>query len=142
MYEKIILPTDGSESSEKEVLRATKLLKEGGEVIIVSVAMKIRAVQFQSKKHVRQTNEEAIKEAEKAVLNMKNLFDDDINVRTEVKVGFPAETINKLAADEGADLIIIANSGKSGVRKFVIGSVAEKVLSDAEVDVLLVHNAD
>ena len=44
------------------------------------------------------------------------------------------------AVKEGVDLIVISASGKSGLHKFVIGSVAEKVLKDSEIDVLLIHN--
>jgi nucleotide-binding universal stress UspA family protein len=57
-----------------------------------------------------------------------------------VVTGFPAETINKVAEEEGADLIVISASGKSGIHRFVIGSVAEKVLKNSNIDVLLVHN--
>ena len=71
---------------------------------------------------------------------MRKLFDDNLNVKTIVKTGFPAETINEVAEEEGADLIVISASGKSGLHKFIIGSVAEKVLKTADIDVLLVHN--
>ena len=71
---------------------------------------------------------------------MKKRFDDDINVKTKVVVGFPAECINEVAEQENADLIIISSSGKSGLHKFIIGSVAEKVLKTSEIDVLLVHS--
>ena len=57
-----------------------------------------------------------------------------------VKVGFPAETIKQVTEEEGVDLIVISSSGKSGIHKLVLGSVAEKVLKDSEIDVLLVHN--
>ena len=71
---------------------------------------------------------------------MKELFDEGIKVRTLVKKGFPSEKINEVAEKEDCDLIIIASSGKSGLHKFVLGSVAEKVLKDTEKDVLLIHD--
>ena len=57
-----------------------------------------------------------------------------------VKVGFPAEVINDVAEKENVDLIIISASGKSGLHRFFIGSVAEKVLKTTEIDTLLIHN--
>ena len=57
-----------------------------------------------------------------------------------VEVGFPADKINEIAEREGVDLIIITSSGKSGLHRFIIGSVAEKVLKTSEIDVLLVHS--
>ncbi len=140
MYRKILLPTDGSGYAEQEVDRVTKLLIDGGEIIILSVAGKLTSSAFQSRKTVRKANEEMKKEAEEAVEKMRKLFDDNLNVKTIVKTGFPAETINEVAEEEGADLIVISASGKSGLHKFIIGSVAEKVLKTADIDVLLVHN--
>lgn len=79
-------------------------------------------------------------EAERAVNKMAAKFDDNLNVKKVVKVGFPAEKINEVAEKVGADLIVISASGKSGIHKFIIGSVAEKVLKTSDIDVLLVHN--
>ncbi len=140
MYKKILLPTDGSEYSVREVERATKLLAEGGEIIILGVVIEIRKTAFQRSKDIERTNKADVKEAEDNVKAMKELFDEDIKVRTLVKKGFPSEKINKVAEKEDCDLIIIASSGKSGLHKFVIGSVAEKVLKNAEKDVLLIHD--
>ena len=80
------------------------------------------------------------REAEEAVKNMVAEFDDDLNVTPMVRTGFAAETINKVASEEGVDLIVISSSGKSGLHRFILGSVTEKVLKTADVDVLLVHN--
>lgn len=140
MYKKIILPTDGSEYSTREILRATKLLAEDGEVIILSVATELRKTAFHRTKDIEKLNQESIEEAEEYVQAMKEGFDDSVNVRTEVRVGFPSDEIIKLAEEEGADLIIIASSGKSGLHRFIIGSVAENVLKNSEIDVLLVHD--
>ena len=140
MYKKIILPTDGSEYSTREILRASKLLSEDGEVIILSVATELRKTAFHRTKDIEKLNQESIEEAEEYVQAMKEGFDDSVNVRTEVRVGFPSDEIIKLAEEEGADLIIIASSGKSGLHRFIIGSVAENVLKNSEIDVLLVHD--
>ena len=140
MYKKIILPTDGSGYAEDEVERATKLLADDGEIIILSVAGKLTSSAFQPRSNIKKVNKKLYKEAEESVNNMKKRFDDDINVKTKVVVGFPAECINEVAEQENADLIIISSSGKSGLHKFIIGSVAEKVLKTSEIDVLLVHS--
>ena len=140
MIKKILLPTDGSGYAEQEVERVTDLIAEDGEIIILSVAGKLTSSAFQSRKKVRKVNQVLKKEAETAVANMAKLFDPSLNVRTMVVTGFPAETINQVAQEEGVDLIVISSSGKSGLHRFIIGSVAEKVLKNAEVDVLLVHN--
>lgn len=140
MYNKILLPTDGSGYAEQEVERVTNLIADDGEIIILSVAGKLTSSAFQSRKKIRKVNQVLKKEAETAVAKMEKLFDSSLNVRTMVVTGFPAETINKVAEEEDVDLIVISASGKSGLHRFIIGSVAEKVLKNSERDVLLVHN--
>lgn len=140
MYKKILLPTDGSTYADEEVERAANLLADGGEVIVLSVAGKLTSSAFQSRSNVKKINKGLRDEAEEAVNNMVKKFPESIYVTPMVKVGFPAETINQVAEDEDVDLIIITSSGKSGLHKFFIGSVAEKVLKTSEIDVLLIHN--
>lgn len=141
MFDKILLPTDGSEFSEHEVERAIKALSDDGEIIILSVAAKLEATTpFQSKKNINSMNKKFLKEANENVDNMAKKFDQHVNVRKMVVTGLPSETIISVAEEEDVDLIIIAASGKSGIHRFFIGSVAEKVLRNSERDVLLVHN--
>lgn len=140
MYKKILLPTDGSTYADQEVERVEKLISDDGEIIVLSVAGRLTSSAFQPRRKVKKANEKLKKDAHRYVDNMAAKFDDSLNVKKMVVTGFPAETINKVAEEEGVDLIVISASGKSGIHKFVIGSVAEKVLKSSEVDVLLVHN--
>lgn len=140
MYKKILIPTDGSRYADQEIDRATKLIDEDGEIIILSVAPKLSTSAFQRRKDVNELNKTFFEEAKDAVENMENKFPENYNVTTMVRCGFPAETIISTAEEESVDLIVISASGKSGIHKFVIGSVSEKVLKLSEHDVLLVHN--
>ena len=140
MYKKILLPTDGSTYADQEVERVEKLIADDGEIIVLSVAGKLTSSAFQSRRKVKKVNEKLKNDAQRFVDQMAVKFDDSLNVTKMVLTGFPAETIKKVTEDEGVDLIVISASGTSGIHKFVIGSVAEKVLKDSEVDVLLVHN--
>ncbi len=140
MYKKILLPTDGSGYAEQEVDRVSNLISDGGEIIILSVAGKLTSSAFQRRKNIRKVNEVLKKEAETAVANMEKLFDSSLNVKTMVRVGFAAEVIIEVAKEENVDLIVISASGKGGLHRFILGSVAEEVLSKADGDVLLVHN--
>ena len=140
MYKKILLPTDGSTYADQEVERVQKLIADDGEIIILSVAGRLTSSAFQSRKKIKKVNDKLKKDAIRYVDNMAAKFDDSYNVRKMVLTGFPAEEIKRVTEEEGVDLIIISASGKSGIHRFVIGSVAERVLKDSEIDVLLVHN--
>lgn len=60
-------------------------------------------------------------------------------VRPSVRFGDPAEEIVTAATDEGVDLIAMATHGRSGIKRLALGSVAEGVLHQAAVPVLLVR---
>ncbi len=67
----------------------------------------------------------------------QQLAQDRMTVQTRVVVGRPAEQVIHLA--HGVDLIVMATHGRSGIGRWVYGSVADKVLSGAPVPVLLIH---
>ena len=141
MFDKILLTTDGSEFSEQEVERAIKALSDNGEIIILSVALQLKATTpFQWQRKVDPINERFLNEAYENVDNMAKKFTKDVNIRKMVLTGIPSDTIIEVAEKEDVDLIIISASGKSGLHKFLIGSVAEQVLKNSKSDVLLVRN--
>jgi nucleotide-binding universal stress UspA family protein len=63
----------------------------------------------------------------------------DIEVQLSVSSGQPEQEIINIAKQENADLIVIATHGERGWRRFLFGSVAEKVVRLAERPVLVIH---
>lgn len=64
-----------------------------------------------------------------------------IAVTCETSEGTPPEAITRIASDCDADLIVLTTHGYSGIRRFLLGSVAERVLHIADRPLLLVHPA-
>jgi nucleotide-binding universal stress UspA family protein len=64
---------------------------------------------------------------------------DGVSARSEVITGKPADSIADYAAKNSIDLIVIATHGRSGVSRWVWGSVADRVLRSACVPVLMVR---
>ena len=60
-------------------------------------------------------------------------------VRVEVAFGRPAEEIIDFAEREGMDLIVMSTHGRSGLSRWVLGSVADKVLHGSHLPILLVR---
>lgn len=142
MYQKILLPTDGSGYADEEIDRVTKLIADDGEIFVLSVAGKLTSSAFQSRSNVKKINKGMMDEAKDYVDQMIKKFPEGYNVKGIVRAGFAAETIVKVAEENDVELIVISSSGKSGIHRFILGSVTEKVLKTAEIDVLLVHNSD
>jgi nucleotide-binding universal stress UspA family protein len=61
------------------------------------------------------------------------------NVETRLLAGEAAEEISRLASDGRYDLIVIGTHGRTGVKRFVLGSVAEHLVRTAPVSVLVVR---
>jgi len=62
-----------------------------------------------------------------------------IEVRGELAVGYPAEEILRYADENTIDLILMATHGRSGIKRWTMGSVVDKVLRASKVPVLLVR---
>ena len=141
MYKKALITTDGSESSKNEITKILNVIDQNdGELIILSVADKVVSHHFQRQKHVDRLNEDLLKEAEYNVNDMKkNIPIDTIPIKTRVGQGHPADVIVEVSQEEDVDLIIIARSGRSNINKFFLGSVAEKVVKNSSIDVLLIN---
>lgn len=65
----------------------------------------------------------------------------ELGMRMVVRTGSAAEEIKRFAEDEGADLVVMATHGRTGLRHMVLGSVAEKVVRISSVPVLTVKPA-
>ncbi len=65
---------------------------------------------------------------------------EGLDIIFDIKRGHPYETILTEQDDKKIDLIVIASHGRTGLTKYLIGSVAEKVLRGASCHVLLVKN--
>jgi universal stress protein A len=63
-------------------------------------------------------------------------------VRSIVRVGIPATEIVHCATEDGVDLIVLGTHGRSGLKRLVLGSVAERVLREAHCPVLVVHDGE
>lgn len=67
---------------------------------------------------------------------------DAVETHTAVQTGRPHQAILDYAANHAIDLIVMGTHGRTGLDRYLIGSVAEKVVRMSEVPVLTVHQAD
>ena len=62
-----------------------------------------------------------------------------IDVETHAREGDPADAILDVAEEEGADLIVVGNKGMTGAKRFLLGSVPNKVSHHAPCSVLIIR---
>lgn len=145
MYQKVLVPLDGSELAERALPELMKLCRGGviGEVIVLKVnetevltlpKAYDRSIDFAALRNARCAESMQYLEGIQARLQA-----DGVKVRTELLEGNPEDKIVDYANSHGVDLIIIGTHGYTGMKRLVFGSVALQVLHDAYVPVLLVR---
>jgi nucleotide-binding universal stress UspA family protein len=145
MYKKILVPLDGSVLAEKAIPHAAALAKgTGAEVTLVTVVQltfgvagaKLEAMpEFAAERRAALAGE-AMVYLQKI---QKGLTDQGVVAKTVALEGDIASEIINYAEKNDFDLIAMATHGRSGVKRFVMGSVAEKVSRSAGKPVLLIR---
>ena len=149
MYQRIMIPLDGSKLAECALPYAEELAKgcKAEEVILVSVTERIQG--YRPVEDVAQPLEyrmipEAVGKKERQAQRYleriaKGLERKGVKVRTEVLLGNPADEIASYAEIDKCDLIIMASHGRSGPSRWTHGNVADKVFKASCVPVLMVR---
>ena len=122
MFTKILIPLDGSDGAAGVLVPARVLANATGASIRL-INVHDGATSSQVPSHLAQVKAE--------------LEATGVKVETTVRSGSPAAEIVAEALDSGADVIAMATHGRSGLSRAFLGSVAEQVLSESAVPVLL-----
>ncbi len=146
MYKHIMAPLDGSELAEC-VLPHVEAIASGCSVTMVTLVMVIPPLHMYGGAETRispeerQHLEEDSVEVSTAYLEEKAQLLRDKGVLVEVKVllGNVLDELVEYINQNGVDLIIIATHGRSGVSRLFLGSVADRLLRQAPVPVLMVR---
>ncbi|MEG6506752.1 universal stress protein [Nitratidesulfovibrio sp. D1] len=137
---KILIAVDKSAYSEKALAKAVDMAKkEGAELIALAVAeqpvdMGEIAVSVSLSDHFKAVADEALEKAGELAKSK------GVTLKPVLESGSsPADNIIELAKKEGVDLIVTGSRGRTGIEKFLLGSVASKVISHAPCSVLVVR---
>ena len=139
-YKKILIPTDNSKVSieaAKQGLEIAKLMNSKVYVIYVVDIMPFVGLPTEGFwESMKEILEEEGKEAFNKIESIAKEF--DISIVSEILEGNPAKEIVEYANKKNMNLIAMGTSGKSGIDKLLLGSVAEKVSKRAQCPILLV----
>ena len=146
MYKKIMVPLDGSELAEC-VLPHVEAFIEGCHVNhfvfvrVVEPAAAFYSGDYPMSPDVVKEKEVAATKAAQDYLNqvLSRLKYDRTELHSEVLVGNVADSLADFSEKNNFDLILIATHGRSGVRRWVRGSIADKVLRSSNIPVLMVR---
>jgi nucleotide-binding universal stress UspA family protein len=145
MFRSIVVGTDGSDTAKKAVDEAIDLAKAvGARLSVVSAFEPVSKARL--REEARQTPSDLqwmVNPREEVDATLSDAADliRDAGVEVEIfaREGSPADAILDVAEEREADLIIVGNKGMTGARRFLLGSVPNKVSHHAPCSVLIIR---
>jgi nucleotide-binding universal stress UspA family protein len=138
MIKRIMVPLDGSHLAEQALPLARVLASTFEAELLLTMAVP-------SGHYVNEVNEGVLVEAGRLASEQylgtteQQLADEGLHVRTAVTLARPHIAISSLCDLERVDLIIMTTHGRSGVTRWTMGSVADKVLRTTNTPLILIH---
>jgi len=143
MYDHILVPTDGSDHAARAVDHGVLLAEAFDATVHLLTVVDIEAAAGPfSAGGVDQSYVEDRTESEREALASLEADLTDVPVETAVTTGKPSEGILDYVGDEAVDLIVMGTHGRSGLRRYLTGSVAERVVRLSPVPVVTVRASD
>lgn len=142
MYTKILVPLDGSPLAEAAIPHARALAEcTSAQVILLRVAIDPGAEFAFSDPSLAEPLVEQMETEAKKYLGAKarELYRDGFRVVTMMREGPVAETILDVADEIGADVIAMCTHGRTGPARWLLGSVADRVVRGSRVPVMLIR---
>lgn len=144
MYKHILAATDFSQLGDHALVKAAELAVElGAKLTFVHVmsdddrSASPMYAQHEVRAHVEKL-EDARARVRTALSERVPEAMQHIAVEFEVRVGDPADEILAAVGTHGADLVVIASGGERGLRRWLLGTTAERVVRGSQGDVLVV----
>jgi nucleotide-binding universal stress UspA family protein len=145
MFDRIVVGTDGSETAAEAVRQATELAKATGSKLDV-----VSAFEPVSQERLREESGEVPGDVAFAVGPREDVNvvleasagparDAGVDVNTHAREGDPADAILDVAEETHAGLIVVGNKGMTGAKRFLLGSVPNKISHHAPCGVYIVR---
>jgi nucleotide-binding universal stress UspA family protein len=142
MTKKILCPVDFSKGSEYAVAKAEELAKSLGAEIELFHAYQLPVLALpDSTVTVSPTFVADVTDRAQRALNQHRdtVISHDVRATTRLVEGNPADAIVDHAREMNAAMVVMGTHGRSGFRRFLLGSTAERVVRMSTVPVLTVH---
>ena len=141
-FNKILVPTDGSEYTKAAINQAMELAKlTGAEITALYVLDQTVLTNMPMDTAVMNVYKTLEKEGQEAVDYVMNLAEKEgVAAKLEVKEGTPIKVI--LEESQNYDLIVMGTLGRTGMSKLLMGSVAERVVRAASCPVMVVRSPE
>lgn len=140
-YRNIVIATDGSKNTQRAISYGIEIAKLSGAIVHALYVVNTPSTISENWTAGKETIYKIMRnDGEKAVSEIKkNGVASGVEVREVVLDGYPSNEIIDFAENNNIDLIVMGTLGKTGLEKFLVGSVAEKVVRGSKVPVMVVR---
>ena len=145
MFRSIVVGTDGSETAGTAVRQAVALAKQlGARLEIVSAYEPVSSARLREEgQHVPADLQWMVNPREEVDATLRAACERiraaGVEVTPYAREGDPADAILDVAEERGADLVVVGNKGMTGAKRFLLGSVPNKVSHHAPCSVLIIR---
>ena len=145
MFASIVVGTDGSQTAQEAVRQAVALARElGARLEIVSAYEPVSSGRLREEAQQVPADLQWMVNPREDVNDTlataaQGLHDAGVSVETHAREGDPADAILDVAEERGAELIVVGNKGMTGAKRFLLGSVPNKVSHHAPCSVLIIR---
>jgi nucleotide-binding universal stress UspA family protein len=144
MFRSIVVGTDGSDTARQAVRQAIELARAvGARIELVSAYEPVSDARLRESIHVPEDLQWMINPREDVQATLEQAAGEVRAAGVEVEVfarqGDPADAILDVAEERGSDLIVVGNKGMTGAKRFLLGSVPNKVSHHAPCSVLIIR---
>lgn len=145
MYDRILVPTDGGEHATAALEHAFELATVHGATVhalyVVDTTTSLLTVsKDEVRGALRSVGEDAAAQAFSEVETIAEAY--DVPFETEVREGKPDEVILDEIDATDPDVVVMGTHGREGVSRRLLGSVAERIVREAPIPVVTVHDED
>ncbi|GER90702.1 universal stress protein UspA [Dictyobacter vulcani] len=141
MFKRILLPLDGSYNAERVIPLALRLARMHAGTLILLRVVNLNLFSASQTSLAKELPAQAKFEAERYLVNLtKKAEFQGIQTEIQAPIGHEASTILEIVKRQQADIIILNSHGYTGLSRWNMGSVAEKVTRYAGVPVLLLRH--
>ena len=150
MYNKILLPTDGSLNSKRAGEHAINLADPKGQIIILHViegynpqtaVLPISTVPNPDENLLDELEKEGeliLKDLKEYIIKENQGKSDEIKFTSLIREGKPYLEILKTMTEEKVDLVVMGASGRHGLDRVILGSVTERVVRESTKPLLII----
>jgi nucleotide-binding universal stress UspA family protein len=144
MYERIVVPTDGSACASAAVEHATDIAQQYDASLHLLSVVDSRNISHGSPAVSPAQIESTLQEQAEGVVSeaADEAASEGLSVQTEVITGIPDTAIIDYAEENDLDLIVMGTHGRTGLHRYLLGSVTERTVRQSPVPVLTIRNGE